>query len=135
MSAMTRLRTSTFATLDLFLTLGLLGVYLKGALLGQQRDAVARFLGKIHSQDLRVFERLGFFHVDIALNVLVIPLVATVLFCLLFGSYRVAAATVTVVILSLAYYIELQAQKEVGQYISGDVLRDLIGFGIGNLGM
>ena len=132
---MTRLRTSTFATLDLFLTLGLLGIYLKGALLGQQWDAVARFLGKTHPSDLSLFERLGFFHIDITLNVLVIPIVATVLFCLLFGGYRVAAATVTTVILSLVYYVELQAQKEVGQYIAGDLLRDLIGFGIGHPGI
>jgi hypothetical protein len=134
-SALTRLRTSTFATLDLFLTLGLLGIYLKGALLGQQWDAVARFVGKVDPRDLRLLERLGFFHRDITLNVLVVPVVATALFCVLFGRFRVVAAMLTTVILSLLYYVELQAHKEVGQYLSSDLLGDLVRFGIGNPGM
>jgi len=134
-SAMTRLRTSTFATLDVFLALGLLGVYLKGALLGQQWDAVARFLGKVNPDDLSVLERLGFFHRDITLNLLVIPVIATALFSLFFGRYQVVAGTITSVTLSLVYYVELQAQKEVGQYISGDVLGDLVRFGVGHPGM
>ncbi len=49
------LRLGTLATLDLFLTLGLLGVYLKAALLDQHWDAVMRFLGKKDQADLSFF--------------------------------------------------------------------------------
>ena len=135
MSVLSRLRTSTFATLDLFLTLGLLGVYLKRALLGEEWYAVARFLGKNSPDELRALDKLGFFHSDIVLNLLVVPLVATVLVCLLFRRYRVAVGFVTTVVLSFVYYVELRAQIEVGQYISRDVLADLIGWGMGHPAM
>ena len=79
------LRLGTLATLDLFLTLGLLGVYLKAALLDQHWDAVMRFLGKKDQADLSFFATLGFFYSDIILNLLLIPIAATALFSLVFG--------------------------------------------------
>jgi hypothetical protein len=132
---LTRLHTSTIAVLNLFLTVGLLGIYLKFALLNQQWDAVARFLGKIHSRELGMLERLGFFHGDILLNLLVIPAAATCLTSLLFRSYRVAAGFAVSAALSVGYFIELRAQIEVGQYISREVLRDLLGWAAMNPGM
>jgi hypothetical protein len=128
-------RTSTLATLDLFLLVGGLGIYVKGALLGGQWGAVARFLGKNSPQELSLLERLGFLTNDIVLNLLVVPLVATALLRFLFVRYRVTAAVLISVALSLLYYIELRAQKEVGQYISRDVLTDLIGWSVGHPGM
>ncbi len=129
------LRLGTLATLDLFLTLGLLGVYLKAALLDQHWDAVMRFLGKKDQADLSFFATLGFFYSDIILNLLLIPIAATALFSLVFGRYKVAAATVTTVTLSVIYYIELRAQNQVGQYIARDVVSDLIGWGVALPGM
>jgi hypothetical protein len=128
-------RLGTLATLDLFLTLGLLGVYLKAALLDQHWDAVMRFLGKKDRADLTFFATLGFFHADIILNLLLIPIAATALFSLVFGRHKVAAATVTTVTLSVIYYIELRAQNQVGQYIARDVVTDLIGWGVALPGM
>jgi sulfatase-like protein len=134
-SVLPRLRTSTFATLNLVLTLGLLGIYLKRAVLGAESYAVARFLGKNSPDELRIFDRLGFFHSDLVLNLLVVPLVATALVSLVFRRHRVAVGFVTTLAASLVYYIELRAQIEVGQYISRDVLADLVGWGMGHPGM
>ena len=135
MRPLSSLRLGTLATLDLFLTLGLLGVYLKAALLDQHWDVVMRFLGKKDQADLTFFATLGFFHSDILLNLLLIPIAATALFSLVFGRYKVVAATVTTVTLSVIYYIELRAQNQVGQYIARDVVTDLIGWGVALPGM
>ena len=61
MRPLSSLRLGTLATLDLFLTLGLLGVYLKAALLDQHWDVVMRFLGKKDQADLTFFSTLGSF--------------------------------------------------------------------------
>ena len=73
------MQAQTLAVLNSFLVVGLLGIYLKIELLAEQWEAIARFLGKAHAPDLTLFERLGFFYNDIALNVLVVPVAATVL--------------------------------------------------------
>ncbi len=135
MRPLSSLRLGTLATLDLFLTLGLLGVYLKAALLDQHWDVVMRFLGKRDQADFTFFATLGFFYSDILLNLLLIPVAATALFSLVFGRYKVVAATVTTVTLSVIYYIELRAQNQVGQYIARDVVTDLIGWGVALPGM
>ena len=132
MRALTRLRPSTLATVNLFLTVGLLGVYLKAALLGREWDAVARFLGKNGASELTIFEKLGFFWQDIGLNILVIPVVAAAIVCTLFRKHRVKAALAVCVALSVAYYVELRAHAVVGQYISGDVIDDLVSWSIRN---
>lgn len=127
-----RFRTDTIAALDCFLTLGLLGVYLKVAMLGPQWDAIARFLDRRTAEDLGVVERLGFFANDLALNLIVIPAVATTVVCLVFRSYRVAAAFAISLAASVGYFVELRAGTEVGQYIAGDMLRDGAGWAIAN---
>ena len=116
------------AVLDAFLVLGLLGVYLKLALMAPQWGAVARFLGKAPGQPLGWLDRLGFFADDLALNLLIVPLLATALVGLACGTWRVAVACTGVALLSLAYFVELRASTEVGQYISGEMLRDFIGW-------
>lgn len=124
--------TDALAALDCFLTLGLLGVYLKVALLGPQWDAVARFLGRGTPDELTALERLGFFANDLALNLLVVPASAAIAVSLVFRSYRVAAAFAISLAASVCYFIELRAGSEVGQYISGDVLRDGLGWAATN---
>lgn len=128
--ALDRLSTDTLAVLDVFLALGLLGVYLKLALLAPQWGAVARFLGHDSGQALRLTEQIGFFASDISLNLIVVPLLATGLFSLLSGPARVATAGAVAGLLSLAYFIELRAGSEVGQYIAGEVVRDFVGWGL-----
>ena len=115
----------TLAVFDVFVVLGLLGVYLKLALLGPQWGAVARFLGKAPGEPLGWLDPLGFFANDLFLNLLVVPAVATVLISIAFGRRRLIAAGIVSALISLAYFIELRASSEVGQYISGDMLRDL----------
>ena len=124
--------TDTLAALNCFLTLGLLGVYLKVSMLGPQWDAIARFLDRRTPAELGVLDRLGFFAHDLALNLLVIPAVATVIVALIFRSYRVAAAFTATVAASVFYFIELRAESEVGQYISGEMLRDGAGWAVAN---
>ena len=116
------------AAFDAFVVLGLLGVYLKLALLAPQWGAVARFLGKAPGQPLGWLDPLGFFASDLALNLLLVPVVGTVLVTVVFGRWRVLAACVASGVLSLSYFIELRASSEVGQYISGDMLRDFVGW-------
>jgi hypothetical protein len=127
-----RLGVSTFAAVDLFLAVGVLGVYLKIALLGREWDAVARFLGKNDAADLTIVEKIGFFWQDVALNIVVIPIAATAIVCLLSARHRVKAALMMCLALTAAYFVELRAHAAVGQYISGDVVHDLVGWGIRN---
>lgn len=127
-SAWSWFHTDTLATFDAFVVLGLLGVYLKLALLGPQWGAVARFLGKDPGQPLDWWEPFGFFANDLFLNLLLLPIIATVLFSVAFGRHRVLASCLVSGLLSLVYFVELRASSEVGQYISGDMLRDFIGW-------
>src|SRR5687767_14289288 len=122
------LGSDTVAVFDAFLLLGLLGVYLKLALLAPQWGAVARFLGKEPGQPLGWLDRLGFFANDLLLNLVIVPVAATLLVSLACGAWRVAAACGAVAVLSLAYFVELRASTEVGQYISGQMLRDFVGW-------
>ena len=128
-----RLPSGTLAALDCFLILGLLGIYLKFAMLGPQWTAIARFLGASAPEQLSLATRVGFFVSDIWLNLLAIPIVGT-LAVAAFGRYRVAAAALTAAALGLLYFIELQVQKEVGQYLSPDAVRDLLGWAISSAG-
>lgn len=123
-----RLGSDTLAVFDAFLLLGLLGVYLKMALLAPQWGAVARFLGKEPGQSPGWLDRLGFFANDLLLNLVVIPVAATLLVSLACGAWRVAVACGAVAVLCLAYFVELRASTEVGQYISGQMLRDFVGW-------
>ncbi|MFL5335987.1 MAG: hypothetical protein ACJ8H8_23135, partial [Geminicoccaceae bacterium] len=126
------LRLETVAAFDAFVLLGVFGLYLKMALLAPQWGAVARFLGKRPGEGIGVLDRLGFFASDLGLNLIVLPLVATAAVTILFRSYRVLAACVICVIGSLAYFIELRASAEVGQYISGEMVRDFVGWSMAN---
>jgi hypothetical protein len=123
-----RLNADTLAAFDAFVVLGLLGVYLKVALLAPQWGAVARFFGKRPGEPLGWFDPLGFFASDLVLNLVVVPLVATAVVTLVFGAWRVLAACVLSAVASLVYFIELRASSEVGQYISGEMLHDFIGW-------
>ncbi|HET7216956.1 MAG TPA: sulfatase-like hydrolase/transferase [Vicinamibacterales bacterium] len=127
-----RFTSSAVATFDLFLAVGVLGVYLKAALLGREWDAVARFLGKNGAVDLTVFEKLGFFWQDFALNLVLMPIAATAIVCVLFTRHRVKVALAVSIALIAAYFVELRAHAAVGQFISGDVVDDLIGWSIRN---
>ena len=118
----------TVAAFNAFLVLGLLGLYLKMALLAPQWGAVARFLGKEPGEPLGWLDRLGFFAHDLLLNLLIVPVAATLLVSLVCGAWRVGVACGAVAVLSLAYFIELRASTEVGQYISGQMLRDFVGW-------
>ena len=126
--------TSTVAVLDCFLAVGLLGLYLKFAMMGDHWGAVARFLGKARPQDLTLADRIGFFTNDLVLNLLVLPIVATAIVTRLFGRYRLAAALVMSVATSVWYFVELRTQDALGQYLSRDVLRDLGGWALSNPG-
>ncbi|MEO5819768.1 MAG: sulfatase-like hydrolase/transferase [Vicinamibacteraceae bacterium] len=123
-----RLGSDTLAVFDVFVVLGLMGVYLKLALLAPQWGAVARFLGKRPGEPLGLLDRVGFFANDLTLNLLIIPLVGTIVVSVIFRAWRVAAACAVGIGLSLAYFVELRASSEVGQYISGRMLRDFIGW-------
>jgi sulfatase-like protein len=127
-----RLRSSTYAVTDLFLAVGFLGVYLKFALLGREWDAVARFLGKTLAADLTVAERIGFFWQDVALNIVAIPTVATVLLCLALRRHRVKIALAVCIALTAAYFVELRTHAAVGQFLSGELLDDLIKWSLRN---
>src|SRR5687768_15601059 len=74
------------AAFDAFVVLGLLGIYLKVALLAPQWGAVARFLGKQPGEPLEWLDPLGFFAADLVLNLAIIPFVATTIISLAFGA-------------------------------------------------
>jgi hypothetical protein len=116
------------AVFDAFVVLGLLGLYLKVALLAPQWGAVARFLGKQPGEPLGWLDPLGFFASDLVLNLLIVPFAATTIVGLAFGAWRALAACAISVVFALVYFVELRASTEVGQYISGDMLHDFIGW-------
>jgi hypothetical protein len=122
------LASDTLAVFDAFVILGLLGIYLKLAMLAPQWGAVARFLGKEPGEPLGFADRLGFFASDVALNLVVVPVVGTLVVSALFRRWRVPAACILVALLSLVYFVELRASTEVGQFISGEMVRDFIGW-------
>ena len=123
-----RVPATVLAAFDCFIVAGLLGVYLKWALLGPHWGAIARFLGKSAPGDLTIPDRLGFFFHDIWLNLLAIPIAGVLIAVLVFRRYHLVAACVTSVVMSGVYFIELQTQKEVGEYLSGAIVADLLGW-------
>ena len=123
-----RVPTGTIAALDCFIVAGLLGVYMKWALLGPHWGAIARFLGKDAPGELTPSDRLGPFFNDIWLNLLVIPAAGVLIVGLVFRRYSLGAALVMSGVMSGVYFIELQTQKEVGEYLSGAVVMDLFGW-------
>jgi hypothetical protein len=127
--------TDTLAAFDAFVVLGVFGLYLKLALLAPQWGAVARFLGLQPGEPLPAWDRIGFFAHDLAVNLIVVPCVGTLLAIALFGPWRAVGAAVVSALLSLAYFVELRASALVGQYISGEMLRDFIGWSMANPSM
>jgi hypothetical protein len=123
---------TTIAVLNCFLVLGLLGLYLKFALMGDQWGAVARFLGKLRPEHLILAERLGFFADDVVVNLLIVPVAATLVITFLCGSYRLVAALGLSLLMSVCYFIELRAQDALGQYVSRVMLRDMVGWAVAN---
>ena len=123
-----RLSAGTYAAFDCFIVAGAIGVYLKLALLGPHWGAVSRFLDLPSPAAVAVSTRLGLFFHDIWINLLAIPFVATLLLLPIRRRWRVAAALVTSGVMSTVYFIELQVQKEVGNYLSRAIVRDLFGW-------
>jgi hypothetical protein len=126
------LDSDTLAVLDGWLLTGLLGVYLKIALLNPQWGAVARFFGKHEPNDLGVFDRIGFFGSDLVLNLIVVPVLATALIRVVFGRFRLAAGFACAALVSVVYFVELRAGSEFGQYISRRFVRDALGWFVTN---
>jgi hypothetical protein len=120
--------TDTLAVFHAFTVVGLFGVYLKVAVLGREWDAFARYFGLISPTQLSLTQRLGFFASALGLNLLILPIAATVVATLIAGRHRLAAALATAAALSLGLFVELRAHSEVGQFISGDVLGDGLGW-------
>jgi sulfatase-like protein len=120
-----RLSAATLATIDCFIVLGLFGIYLKFALLGRQWGAIARFLGRTAAEDLPLASRAGFFLQDVWLNLLAIPIAAAFVLALGFRRHRSAAAFFLCLILGLVYFVELQVQKQMGQYLTRELVGDL----------
>jgi Sulfatase len=120
----------TLAALDCFIVLGLLGIYLKFALLGPQWTAIARFLGESAAESLPLTSRLGFFVEDVWLNLLAIPLTGLLAVLVCFGRRATVAAAIVSAVIGLAYFVELQVQKQLGQYLSREIANDLLGWAI-----
>jgi hypothetical protein len=128
MRSESRVSAATYSAFDCFLVAGAVGVYLKLALVGPHWSAVARFLGLLSPDDLALPTRLGLFLHDIWINLLAMPLAATLLVTLLFGRFRIAAALVASGVMSVLYFLELQVQKETGDYVSWALVRDFFGW-------
>jgi hypothetical protein len=123
-----RIDAATVAAFDSFLVAGVLGVYLKLSLLGPQWGAIARFLGGSSPDAVPPSVRLGLFVHDIWLNLLAIPLLLTAFVVVAFPRRRAIVAFAMSALMSIAYFIELQVQQEVGEYLSGVVADDVIGW-------
>ena len=124
----TPVSTSTLAALNCFLALGVLGIYLKLALLGPHWNAIARFYDKSVPQHVPLTDRLGFFLQDVWVNLLALPLLATLAMLVVAIRHRAKVAAVVSAAIGVAYFIELQVQKDVGRYLGREALGDLAGW-------
>lgn len=124
--------TATIAVFCSFLIVGLLGMYLKMELLSGEWLSIARFLGKTHADQISSMQRLGFYFNGIAINLILAPLIGTIIVSTIFRRHRVGVATCISVIVSIMLFYELRAQADVGQYVSRHFFIDSLRFGISN---
>ncbi len=87
---------------------------------------VARFLGRSTVSDLTWLERLSFFRVDLALQLVVIPLLIAASLRGLPRAARAPAAAVIAAAVCIFYFLELQALGSVGRYLTPDMIRDAL---------
>ena len=99
---------------------GLLGIYMKAELANGYSRAVARLMSsaKDAGVDAPLTDAFPFFSHDVLVNLVAVPaLVIAVLYVLFRNRAPIAAAVVSLLLLTF-YFIQLQAERAVGQYQS-----------------
>ncbi len=127
-------RSATLALFDLFVLLGLLGLNLKTTLMDSPWAELGLFVGMPLGYRFTFAEQVGFYATDIAINLLLVPLVLTALISLVFRRHRVAAGVVVALVLVLLYFLQQRALHEVGQFLSRDLIMDALRWGTADPG-
>ncbi len=107
---------------------------LSGVLHGGFR-IVARSLGRTPSASasgLSLWEKFSFFRADLLVAFLVVPLGLVVLFRYLPNRWRTSLVVLLSVAISIVLYCQLRAFEEVGQFLSLDMFRSAITWGLQN---
>ncbi len=117
--ALTRTRIFAQSYIPLFWA-GLLGIYMKAELANGYSRAVARLMSsaKDAGVDAPVTEAFPFFAHDVLLHMVALPALVIGILYLLFRNRAPIAAAVVAVLLLTFYFIQLQAERAVGQYQS-----------------
>ncbi len=99
---------------------GLLGIYMKAELANGYSRAVARLMSsaKDAGVDAPITEAFPFFANDVLLHMVAIPAIVIAVLYLLFRNRAPIAAAVVGLLLLTFYFIQLQAERAVGQYQS-----------------
>jgi hypothetical protein len=100
---------------------------------GKGFRVIARYLGRVESADytgLSFLERLTFFRSEILIELLLIPLVLLILFRYLPRLWRALLIASLSLGVSLVLYIQFRALEETGRYVSSELLRVALNWGI-----
>lgn len=109
------------ASLWPWLTLGVLGVYMKHAMMASYWYAIARFLKAASPEALGLMPRLQLYAQDVLFNLALLPLLMASVLVLMTRhaarwSHLLAGA------LFALYFFQLQSQQQLGQYVSVDLV-------------
>ena len=113
---------------------GGLGLFVKWLFLDQTLAflVISRFLGRIGPDQLTLIEKAYFFRLDALLHLLLIPITIALIAALLRPTLAFLLVAVACVALTLFHFTALQSIGSVGQFLTLDLLRDSIAFGMDN---
>ncbi len=109
---------------------GLLGIYMKAELANGYSRAVARLMSsaKDAGVDAPITEALPFFAQDVLLHMVAVPAFVIAVLYLVFRNRAPIAAAVAGLLLLTFYFIQLQAERAVGQYQSFQMMYEAASF-------
>jgi arylsulfatase A-like enzyme len=112
--------------------IGLLGIYVKYVFLSSSSGllAISRFLGRMSPADLTVLERLSFFAADALLNLIALPVVIATAAIGLARRTGFVLVAVCAVLLALFHFTEMITASSVGNFITWEMLKDAIRWGL-----
>src|SRR5690606_32633022 len=115
-----------------FLVSGAMGLWVKKAQLELASGylATARFLGYSRESDLAWWQKLSFFRLDLAIMIVVMPVLLALLMRKLPRMPRSVAAAVLAAMLCTVYFFELQALGSIGRYLTPELLKDAIAWAV-----
>ena len=131
-----RLDTNGWASAAIYavpwIPVALLELYLKHIYMTKNYLVIARFLGRHREEDLTTWEKLSFFRSDIAISLVLIPLVLTLLLKRLRPGLRLPLTLTISTVFALLFFANFHALENVGRYLSLWLLHDAVRWTLGH---